>query len=167
MITIYIYARVVVDNSRRPLKVVGKTVSRHGRATYKPMTIRPACVSIILKSVTAPYDTANACQVFWSSRHGVCLIWVLLVATLFPPELTNTLRLKWGLNSYHEVKQRVKFIPLGFWATTFLRTLVLGAHDSWLVTRDISDGVRCDTEVSVDVVSVRSWIRSRVDLLPY
>jgi len=32
------------------------------------------------------------------------------------------------------------------------------------VTRDISDGVRCDTEVSVDVVSVRSWIRSRVDL---
>ena len=29
------------------------------------------------------------------------------------------------------------------------------------MTRDISDGVRCDTEVSVDVVSVRSWIRSR------
>jgi len=24
---------------------------------------------------------------------------------------------------------------------------------SWLVTRDISDGVRCDTEISVDVVS--------------
>ena len=30
------------------------------------------------------------------------------------------------------------------------------------MTRDISDGVRCDTEVSVDVVSVRSWIRYKV-----
>ena len=36
-------------------------------------------------------------------------------------ELTNTLRLKRGLNSHHEVKQRVKFIPLGFWATTIAK----------------------------------------------
>jgi len=29
------------------------------------------------------------------------------------------------------------------------------------LTRDISDGVRCDTEISVDVVSVRSVLVAR------
>ena len=29
------------------------------------------------------------------------------------------------------------------------------------MTRDISDGVRCDTEISVDVVSVRSLLVAR------
>jgi len=42
-----------------------------------------------------------------------------------------------------------------------LRTEDSGPLSSLLVTGDISDGVRCDTEISVDVVSVRSVLVAR------